>query len=35
VRQLAGDEAAVSQEMVVHWQKMLIKLVAGTEHTRF
>jgi hypothetical protein len=26
----AGEEAAVSQEMVVHWQKMRIRLVAGT-----
>ena len=31
----AGEEAAVSQEMVVQWQKMRIKLVAGTKHTRF
>jgi hypothetical protein len=35
VRQTAGGEAAASQEMVVHRQKMRIKLVAGTEHTHF
>ena len=31
----AGEEAAASQEMVVHRQKTQIKLVAGTKHTRF
>jgi len=35
VRQLLEKKLLASQETVVYRQKMQIKLVAGTEHTRF